>query len=1357
MRLNSEWFMYHQSCLPIVGHAWQDHRREVSSHIGSIRGLKALKSAVYKELQWVEKHAAEVGKQTIFTSSNTFYLTTLWQHVLYSALHESPVIELDAYFPTGIKSQTSRSAKVDIVCESGRKWIRLSTIKPLSILSEFRSAESYVVEDDESSSDSDGGRKGETPPLSLETIKSQLALGQVDGIASQCSIMKMARELQKAADVAESKQTWGRPIVEVVLTRLGLEDMTSTLEGKFYDADEKGRFEARIKAMLKELEGMQLKVLLKNDRKLYDDEVKQMNLPSAVASAEYTSEEQVSHLPRLSSPPVTQACPPTTTLNLDLSALVAFVSQISHLPLSHLPNSEDIDTCFRKEHWKADLQTKAADIDEKDGVIGEQTDAEKNHHTQHARALSDQLRREMTNDSFFDALLDGVEEGQKLRLICTQEAAEKFTEILSLVGGPTEQRRAKNLLDLNGQDDFWSGSRWESKGEVRHRILLPVQPIAFSVSDVSFPPAPIKSDFDRLARSSVQEGLNDLLEQSFQSNLNANNVGTGVQRQTTHTLASLLYGLVNGYTTLTTNIASIKWLMRDIARNEAAEAKTKGYTQQASLDPFAFAVLFYPRSLAEKMMTSTYLTSHACDLRTPPDTPLDWSGDTATDDIRLVTRNSSGTFKDDLKTANGTSLQNTMPITELGNGRATAAQDRTMRRTFRVLKRWLYGPRPHSTLIIRHYPWWPLQSLEGLWLKWTSPLAWKDHALTQGSVQLPDVEEQHFPSDGLDGNILGDDSRKRDNLRSGAHRDWKLNRLHWIALALTYIAWAFGFTFLVKDLWYEAVVLGPDGSQSSPSFFDCTTTFWSANSICGLNGNLCSPFSSQASIPFRCPASCETTTLGGRRAVGDQVPSRVTLVVGGGAQGNSTSVIDEDEASGPFIYRGDSFICSAAIHAGTMTREHGGCSSIWLAGAYSGYQGIERNGIESTSFNSSFPVSFFFDDNVEGEKCTDRSDRGYILNVILLAWVGFVLQPKRIVYFFTLIVVGFWHINFVSEPREYPMSVGDPMGDFLPTLFVAYGLWRVTFRFVWPAFERLPLERNMWIQGFFWIGVLLNLVFANVPLDRLVASDIASQPGALTALVVIVVIVLVIAVNQIRVIRKVGKLPKYLFLTIIGGIIVGLLSAIPTTGFRLHHYIIAMVLLPYTAFPTRLSLIYSAFLIGMFLNGVGRWGYDGIIQDVATIRGSGIIGTGLPSFLPPSNWTGVPGAGGVTNSTGFVHWSDIPSSQTDQWDSFQLLVDDVLRLQSSETSYNISQLTSYFLASSSSSLDTLSAGLVPVSNLSSYPGGSDDAHVESIFSLQPHFLRLAFYNSNTANLGDFTEAATLYFNGTFTSPPSGST
>lgn len=116
-----------------------------------------------------------------------------------------------------------------------------------------------------------------------------------------------------------------------------------------------------------------------------------------------------------------------------------------------------------------------------------------------------------------------------------------------------------------------------------------------------------------------------------------------------------------------------------------------------------------------------------------------------------------------------------------------------------------------------------------------------------------------------------------------------------------------------------------------------------------------------------------------------------------------------------------------------------------------------------------------------------------------------------------------------------------------------------------------------------------QVVFASVPLNRLVASDIRSQPGSLTALLIIIIIVLVIAVNQVRVIRSTGHLPKYLTLAIIGGLIIALLAAVPETGLRLHHYIIALALVCFCGFSTRLSLIYCAFLLGMYTNGVARW------------------------------------------------------------------------------------------------------------------------------------------------------------------------
>jgi hypothetical protein len=1312
------------------------------------------------------QHAADVGGDTVFTSSNAFYLSTSWQHILYSALHQSPVMELDTFMPTA-SVKKAKTIKVDIVCEGGKRWIRHSTLKPLSLLSEFRAAESYVVDDGDSSDDEDGSNAADTddqrPNLTLDLINSQLAAGLVDGIASQCSLMKLAREMQMAADVAESKSQYGRPIVEIVLTRISLQDMASSLDGKFYDDQEKYRYNARLRAMIAVMEKMHLHVVLREERQLFDDPEKRRHSPSSISSGETANAEYVSRLPCLPSPCAVKGTAPTTTLNLDLSALVALVSHISHASLPEIPSFDEAEKYFLKQHWKTGQP------------LGEQVDGEeqsdfvdKSQGTQHARALKDQLHREMTTDCFFEAIMRPLKDDQQLNLVCTKEAEQKFFEILSLVGGPTEQKRARHLFEENGQDDFWRGSKWEANKDARWKMVLPVRSVAFNASEVKAS-SEEGSHFSRLAKRCVQDGLAEL--RSPIPTPTSHSTGTGIQRQTPHTLASLLFGFVKGHTTLTTNIASVKWLARDIGRYEVAEASSHGYGKDDGISSSSTVsstsiVLFYPRSLAEKMMTtSPYSAPNVLD-DDIHEASVDWNGSTANDDYQHMVKNQPESYLDVKGSANSygdktPTVDSNMAAAALAlpflNTTSTPSGSK-FGRGYRSTKNWIRGPRPRSTLIIRHFRWWPLRPVEDAWIKWTSRIAWKDPNRANSQIVNSNDEEGQRTSE-EDHSLPPLPHSYDDTWWEGVKRDWKLNRLHWTALALTFIAWGFAFAFVVKDLWFEASVVSADGSKQSPTFFDCTTTYWLGNAQCGLDGQTCSPYSYPTSVPFRCPASCETTTLGGARAVGDQLPSFVTLVVGGGPSGNSTSVESSLQTdTGPFMYRGDSFVCSAAIHAGVITSGKGGCGNLWLNGAYSGYQGVERNGIQSTSFNSSFPISYYFDtQGVHGEKCTDRRYRGYVLDVILLAWTGFILQPKNIVYYFTLVVVGFWHVNFISEPREFPMSIGDPIGDFLPTLFVAYAYWRLVFRYLWPAFESLPLERNVWIQGFYWLGVLLDVVFVNVPLSRLVISDLTSQPGALTSLIIIIVVVVILAINQVRVIRKVGKLPKFLTLSIIGGIIIGLLAAIPTTGLRLHHYIIAMVLLLYCSFATRLSLIYGAFLLGMFLNGAGRWGYDGLIQDVATIVGTGLSGSAVPVFLAASNWTGVPNQGGPASSDGIVHWQGITPNLTDSWDSYQLLVDDVLRLQSIQTSFNMSLISQYYLNNAGDSTNSLSSSLLPASNLSYYPVGNDSSQVNALIAQQPHYLRLAYFNSNSGNSGDFTKAATVFFNGTFISPAGGST
>ena len=81
------------------------------------------------------------------------------------------------------------------------------------------------------------------------------------------------------------------------------------------------------------------------------------------------------------------------------------------------------------------------------------------------------------------------------------------------------------------------------------------------------------------------------------------------------------------------------------------------------------------------------------------------------------------------------------------------------------------------------------------------------------------------------------------------------------------------------------------------SFIRCTSTYWLANSGCGLNGEGCGPFN--GTLDFRCPAQCMGVVLQNPRTVGDEQINLKPLVVGGG---------DPDGT-----YRGDSFICAAAI------------------------------------------------------------------------------------------------------------------------------------------------------------------------------------------------------------------------------------------------------------------------------------------------------------------------------------------------------------------------------------------------------------------------------------------------------------
>lgn len=475
------------------------------------------------------------------------------------------------------------------------------------------------------------------------------------------------------------------------------------------------------------------------------------------------------------------------------------------------------------------------------------------------------------------------------------------------------------------------------------------------------------------------------------------------------------------------------------------------------------------------------------------------------------------------------------------------------------------------------------------------------------------------------------------------------------------------------------------------SFIDCTAAYWRALDGCGLDGIDCTPFS-DAGFEFRCPAGCKETILRNIRTVGDQQVVYVPLVVGGGDTNRT--------------YRGDSFLCAAGIHAGLISESRGGCAKVSLVGTFTNYLSSTAHGITTIAFPSVFPLSYQLSSPATLSHCEDLRNEALVFDILVTLLLFLLLRPKPIIIFWSLVCIGYWHINLFSDPAV-PPDLSTAFGTFLPSLFICYAFWRSAFRHCLPAFSDYPIERAIWYLPAFWAGCLFNVVTAGIPIDRLVASDIANQPGSLAALIICSLVILALVINQLRVIRKTGWLLLYLRWYALAGLALLVLACLPGLQFRLHHYFAAILIIPLTAFPTRLSAIYQAFCLGMFLNGAAKFGLDSILQTVEELRRDAPLGSDLPTFLTNSTtWnTSIP----LANQT--LNWQSWPSGT--EWDGYSLLVDDVERYTGTATNFSLKGL---------------------------------DASI-------PHFFRVAFQSKGTS--GDFTKAAVWHPDGRWTDPAPG--
>jgi hypothetical protein len=405
-------------------------------------------------------------------------------------------------------------------------------------------------------------------------------------------------------------------------------------------------------------------------------------------------------------------------------------------------------------------------------------------------------------------------------------------------------------------------------------------------------------------------------------------------------------------------------------------------------------------------------------------------------------------------------------------------------------------------------------------------------------------------------------------------------------------------------------------------------------------------------MPFRCPANCKRLQVLNPHAVGNQEINYRPLVIGGPT--------DQNETLENTYYRGDSFICGAAIHAGFINDQSGGCGVISFAGEKSYYPSVNRKHINSISFDSYFPRSFSF---LQGTQARCRDLRWPLLGVSLTFTILLSLFTASPAVFFPSIFTGiFFHVALASDPpnlTDYHAIISIALGRFLPASFCMFAVYHFFVQRTLRGFHGQVEKTILWLGGC-WVGALNNYTFDKIPIERLTPHDIKNQPGAVPALIIIVLTLLVIAIGQAWCLRVEGRLPQYLAIYGIYIAVILSLVAVPSMNVRIHHYILGLLLVAGTSMQTRPSLLFQGILVGLFINGIGRWGFDSILQTPDELRQDGQLGTLLPMITAPLIHSNV----GTHLRPNITFSWELP--YPDKFDGLSILVNDVERFHGYE-------------------------------------------------------------------------------------------
>ncbi|QPG74671.1 hypothetical protein FOA43_002003 [Brettanomyces nanus] len=211
--------------------------------------------------------------------------------------------------------------------------------------------------------------------------------------------------------------------------------------------------------------------------------------------------------------------------------------------------------------------------------------------------------------------------------------------------------------------------------------------------------------------------------------------------------------------------------------------------------------------------------------------------------------------------------------------------------------------------------------------------------------------------------------------------------------------------------------------------------------------------------------------------------------------------------------------------------------------------------------------------------------------------------------------------------------------------------------------------RSLLWYPLFWLGMLNNVTFDRLAVDRFTLKDIAAMPGSVTTTILLLLLILTGTVIQAHQLWKAGRLRNY----IIGYCTLGLsiigLSHIHGLQLRIHHYIIGLVLIPGTKTRGYTAFLFQGLLLGLIVNGVARWGFASIEEtNLSLLRDDSAGRAEPPSFL------------GYTKKNNSITWTEVEFPTTNKQTEkhpvlYSVLINDVEVYKGPDVSINIAELT----------------------------------------------------------------------------------